>query len=173
MMFLSMGCGTFFVIKCSTLIISLGYGSSSDGSILIMIISAGSLISGAMYGKIYSKIKQMSLVLFYIVTALSFIIAGLFDNMLMMLVASFLLGFGLMAFVPYLQEQAHILFGHFGELATSMILVSQSLGAFLAPYFGTIFDIFTSNLSMQFIIVGGIYCALSVISLLMYMVQKT
>ncbi len=164
LMFLSVALATLFVIKCSSLVTQAGYGTAKDGSTIIMLISLGSLLSGAIYGKIYSKIKDMSLVLFYILCALAFVIGGMFNHLITMLIAGFILGFGYMAFVPFIQEKIHSVYAHFGESATSVVLVFQSLGAFLAPYLGNLFSYITTDLNSQFIMSGVVFGILALVA---------
>ena len=77
--------------------------------------------------------------------------------------AAFLLGFGYLAFVPFLQERVSTKFASFAATGTTVILVFQGLGAFIAPYAGTILSLFTESLNTQFLICGGLYVILSVI----------
>ena len=157
--FLSMLLATFFVIKCSTLLTLNQYGTVQDGSTLVMLISGGSLIAGTVYGNIYKVLKDNSLVLFYIISAISFIIGSFTHQMLLMMIAAFGLGFGLMTFVPFLQEKAT----KQGNKGTQILLILQSMGGFAAPYVGTVLNIFTQSLNMQFMICGCIYIALSIL----------
>lgn len=136
------------------------YGQVQDGSMLIMLISVGSLLAGAMYGNIYNKIKNKSLILFYFLCAFSFIIAGLSQNLFVTMLAAFILGYGYMAFVPFLQEKV----GNQGEKGTRTLLVLQSLGAFVAPYFGILLSYFSQSINIQFIISGFIYLILMMIA---------
>lgn len=164
-MFLSVALATLFVIKCSTLITSIGYGTSKDGSLIIMFISLGSLVSGSLYGKMYTKMKEYSIILFYLLCAISFILGGVFENMMMMLLAGFVLGFGYMAFVPFIQEKVHLQYPHLGEFAISTVLVFQSMGAFLAPYVGSVLEFFTPSINHLFILSGGLFVMLALISI--------
>ena len=58
---MSVNFATFFVIKGSSLITINHYGSVRDGSTVIMLISIGSLLAGAMYGTIYNRLKIIPL----------------------------------------------------------------------------------------------------------------
>ena len=125
-----------------------------------MFISVGSLVAGAMYGNIYNKMKNNSLILFYLISAISFIIAALSKSFLLTLLASFILGYGYLAFVPFLQEKV----GVYGNKGTTTLLVFQSLGSFIAPYFGTLLSNFTNSLNYQFLIAGVCYIVLMFIA---------
>ncbi|MFV0395948.1 MAG: MFS transporter [Coprobacillaceae bacterium] len=166
LMFVSVALATLYIIKCSTLITTLGYGTAQDGSTIIMCISFGSLCSGALYGKMVSKMRKLSLPMFYVSLVLAYVIAGVSNNLILILVSGFILGFGYMAFVPYLQETMHREFSAYGELATSIILVAQSSGAFLAPYLGNILTTVASNITELFFVAAIFYGILVLISLL-------
>lgn len=157
---------TFFIIKASTLITAAGLGTAQDGSLAITFISVGSLLAGAMYGKLYARLKEKALVLFYIVSAAG-LFCGAIHSLAVIYAGAFLIGWGLIAFSPYFQEKASRDFGHFGETATSFILVSQSLGAFAAPYYGSILQAVNPVLTAQFAITGGLYLVLAAIALVL------
>lgn len=161
--FLSVCLATFFVIKCSTLITLNNYGNTQQGSILIMLISIGSLLSGAMYGRIYSRLRDMSLPLFYVLCAVAFYIAGFSQSIMITIISAFILGYGYMAFVPFLQEKV----GIYGTKGTQTLLVLQSLGSFVAPYYGKVLDVFQDNLNIQFLLSGSFFIVLVVISIIL------
>lgn len=171
LLFISMSLSTLYIIKASTLITTLGYGTVQDGSTVIMLISIGSLCSGAMYGKIVSKIKSLSLPLFYSIVIVACVLAGISNTLVLTLISGFLLGFGLMAFVPYFLEIIHQEFAQYGEVATSIILVGQSLGAFTAPYLGSILGIFT-NITGVFMLMAIFFGILTILSLVLVKVSK-
>lgn len=154
--FMSVNFATFFVIKGSSLITINQYGSVRDGSTVIMLISIGSLLAGAMYGSLYNKLKEKSLIVFYVICALAFILAGFINNLWIVYIAAFLLGYGYMAFVPFLQEKVAI----YGSVGTTALLILQSLGSFITPYYGVLLNHFTSSLNSQFIITGILYLCL-------------
>lgn len=166
LMFVSVALATLYIIKCSTLITTLGYGSAQEGSTIIMFISIGSLCSGALYGKMVLKMKKLSLAIFYLCLIIAYSIAGFSTTMMVILLSGFILGFGYMAFVPYIQETIAKEFASYGEIATSVILVSQSLGAFLAPYLGNIINLLTSTITDLFFVCALGYGALLLFSLL-------
>lgn len=147
MMFLSVSLATMFIVKCSTLITTLGYGSSQDGSIIIMLISFGSLLSGAMYGKIVTRIKKISLPIFYLLMAIAYLLVSLSNTLIITMIGAFIHGFGFMAFVPYLQDIVQQDFPEHKNLATSMILVAQCLGAFFTPYLGNVLNMIIPSIT--------------------------
>ena len=161
--FVSVTLATVFIVKCSSLSAIKEIGGSSIGSTLVMCISAGSLIAGFNYGRMKSLLKRLSLPVFYLICAAGFALAFVSGNALMMMAAAFLLGFGYLAFVPFLQERVSTKFASFAATGTTVILVFQGLGAFIAPYAGTILSLFTESLNTQFLICGGLYVILAFI----------
>lgn len=159
LMLISVMLATLFIIKISTVITGNGYGTSQDGSTALTILSLGSLFSGAMYSSLRRKAGRLTIAIVYLICAAGFALAGVFNSMPVMIVSSFLMGYGYMAFVPYIQEDIAHKYSDRGERATSFILVMQSLGAFAAPYLGKVFSVITSNLNTQFLI-GALYFAM-------------
>lgn len=166
--FISVNFATFFVIKGSSLITINHYGSVRDGSTVIMLISIGSLLAGAMYGSLYNKLKEKSLIVFYVICALAFILAGFINNLWIVFITAFLLGYGYMAFVPFLQEKVAI----YGSIGTTSLLILQSLGSFITPYYGVLLNQFTSSLNSQFIITGIFYIILIFIFVISQRIMK-
>ena len=78
----------------------------------------------------------------------------------MIALGAFLLGFGYLAFVPYLQESV----SSYGAEGTAAVLVFQGLGAFAAPYLGSLLSVFSESLSVQFILAAGIFVILALIA---------
>ncbi|HCK88760.1 MAG TPA: hypothetical protein DHW39_08120 [Erysipelotrichaceae bacterium] len=128
-----------------------------------MCISAGSLLAGFLYGRMKERLKRLSLPLFYLICAAGFILAYFSGNAILMMAAAFLLGFGYLAFVPFLQERASSKYASFGAGSTTVILIFQGLGAFIAPYAGTLLALFTQSLNVQFMICGFLYAGLAAV----------
>ncbi len=162
--FVSTLLAAFFTVKESTLITTLNIGTAQNGSFAITLISLGSLLAGAMYGKLYAKLKGYSLVLFYIVSSIG-LMTGFTGNLIMIYIGAFLIGWGLIAFTPFFQEKVTKDYPGLGQTATNYILVSQALGAFMAPYYGTMISLLTSDLQMQFLYTGFGYLLLAMIAL--------
>ena len=163
--FVSVTLATVFVVKCSSLAALKQIGGSSIGSLLVMCISAGSLLAGFIYGRMKNSLKRLSLPVFYLICAAGFVLGSVSGSAVPMMAAAFLLGFGYLAFVPFLQERVSVKFASFGAAGTTVILVFQGLGAFIAPYAGTLLSLFTTSLSTQFMICGVLYVVLAGVGL--------
>lgn len=65
---------------------------------------------------------------------------------------------------PHLQENVSLRFANFGSTGTNLILVTQSLGAFAAPYLGTALGLLSGEMTTQFLICAAGLGALAVVS---------
>ena len=166
LMFVSCLFATIYVIKASTLITENGFGTAAGGSYAITCISAGSVTAGLTYGRIRTKFDKKALPLYYVLCLMGFLAGGLARGLVPVMIGAFLLGFGYLGFMPYIQEEASRVFAAYGETATNLILVFQSLGAFAAPYLGNVFSLVSTNLQTQFFMTGGGYALLAVLSIL-------
>ncbi|MBR1659207.1 MAG: MFS transporter [Oscillospiraceae bacterium] len=167
LMFVSVLVVTIYVIKASTLVTSCGFGTAREGSYAITAISLGSFTAGLSYGPVRARLGKYSLALFYLICLAGFLAGGLARALPPVLAGAFLLGYGYLGFVPYLQEQASRDFAAFGETATNLILVLQSLGAFAAPYLGNLLAAVSGNLRTQFLLCAGCCAALALLAALL------
>lgn len=166
-MFCSILTLTLFVVKASTYIVDAGLGDAQQGSLAITLVSVGSLVAGALYGKIRSALSDFALVVFMAIGAAGFAVAALFSSFAAVMVASFLIGYSMMALVPHLQENVSVRCADLGQVGTNTILVAQALGAFGAPYLGTFLARFVPGLPGQFLVCGVIFCVLAVVAWVM------
>lgn len=166
-MFCSILTLTLFVVKASTYIVDAGLGDAQQGSLAITLVSVGSLVAGALYGKIRSALSDFALVVFMAIGAAGFAVAALFSSFAAVMVASFLIGYSMMALVPHLQENVSVRCADLGQVGTNTILVAQALGAFGAPYLGTFLACFVPGLPGQFLVCGVIFCVLAVVAWVM------
>ena len=164
LMFLSILIITLFVVKASTFITDRGLGTAQQGSFAITLISLGSLVAGALYGRNRSVVKDYALVAFMAIGASGFVVAAMSSSLAGIMVAAFLIGYAMMAIVPHLQENVSLRFGSFGTKGTNLILVTQALGAFAAPYLGSALGLFSSDVTTQFLMCAAGLGLLAIVS---------
>lgn len=129
LMFTSVMLATMYVIKASTLITDYSYGTAKEGSLAITFLSLGSFAAGLTYGKLRAKLGNLTLALAFGICVLGFLLGGFANSLLPVWAGAFLLGYGYLIFMPFLQEQASRSYGAYGETATNLVLVFQSVGA--------------------------------------------
>lgn len=164
LLFLSVAFANLYIVKSATLITEVGYGRAQDGSTVIMLISIGSLCSGALYGKIVTKIKKLTLPIFYLAIGLSFILASVTTSFLLMLISAYIFGFGFMIFVPYFQDMFNKEFAEQRETITRVALITQSLSGFVAPFIGNIITTMTPTTQGQYVVGGVVFFVLTLVT---------
>lgn len=152
-------------IKVSSLIVEQGYGSASDASTVIMLLSLGAMISGFLFGKMYELFKNYIMSVGFTITALAMFIIGISNTSWMTVLGGFLVGFGFRVMMPCLTNIVNSSHLKNPTLATSLLLVAYNLGSAFAPYGSMIILKFswTSDLRGIFYVDGIGFICLAVI----------
>lgn len=152
-------------IKVSSLIVEQGYGSASDASTVIMLLSLGAMISGFLFGKMYKLFKNYIMSVGFTITALAMFIIGISNTSWMTVLGGFLVGFGFRVMMPCLTNIVNSSYLKNPTLATSLLLVAYNLGSAFAPYGSMIILKFswTSDLRGIFYVDGIGFICLAVI----------
>lgn len=158
-------------IKVSSLIVEQGYGSASDASTVIMLLSLGAMISGFLFGKMYKIFKNYIMSVGFTITALAMFIIGISNTSWMTVLGGFLVGFGFRVMMPCLTNIVNSSHLKNPTLATSLLLVAYNLGSAFAPYGSMIIQKFswTNDLRSVFYVDGiGFIC----LALIVFIVSK-
>lgn len=152
-------------IKVSSLIVEQGYGSASDASTVIMLLSLGAMISGFLFGKMYKIFKNYIMSVGFMITALAMFIIGISNASWMTVLGGFLVGFGFRVMMPCLTNIVNSSHLKNPTLATSLLLVAYNLGSAFAPYGSMLIQKFswTSDLRGVFYVDGIGFICLAVI----------
>lgn len=121
-------------IKISALIVEKGYGTASDGSTVIMLLSLGSALSGSLFGRMMDKIDRYLLPLGLTGVSLALLILSISNNLFLSVAAGFLAGFSFSTMMPFFNNIVNN--GSFNNAAylTSLLLIAYNLGTALTPY---------------------------------------
>lgn len=133
-LFMTMG------IKVAGLVQSLGYGKNSDGSLVIMMVSVGSMLSGFLFGRILSKLKNFTICTGLALLSLAMLILGMSNSIIISGMASALVGFSFRMILPFLIHKVNSDNIKNNGLATSLILVGFNLGIAVCPYASIILE---------------------------------
>jgi MFS family permease len=152
LMFLSALIISLFLVKAPTFVTERGLGPVQFGSFVLMLVSLGSLVGGALYGKVRGALGDYALVVFMLIAATGFAITAMSPFWAGVMVAALLIGYAMMSSSPHLQENVSLRFASFGSKGTNLILVTQALGAFAAPYLGTALGLVSGDMPTQFLV---------------------
>ena len=145
-----------YLIKTSSLVVNDGLGRVSDGALAITIAYAGCILAGPFYAKTRAKLKAGTLVLGYVLCALSFVITAKASSLPVLYFGSLILGYGYMTFIPYTTETVSASFKDLGSIASNTMLLVQAIGGFLCPYFASFLTLFTKDVHTQYLIIAGL-----------------
>ncbi len=171
LMFTSVMLATMYVIKASTLITGYGYGTAREGNLAITFLSLGSFAAGLSYGMIREKIGSFTLVLAFIVCVAGFLFGGFANSLIPVWIGAFLLGYGYLIFMPFIQEQASRSYGVYGETVTNLVLVFQSVGAFVTPWLGSLLGLVSSDLKAQFFMAAACFGVMAIGAMMFLSIQ--
>lgn len=160
-------------IKVASLITTSGYGTASDASLVIILLSCGGIIAGLFFGKILAVCKQFTASIGLCILAVAMLVLAFSNTMLITLCGGFLTGFGFKIFMPALIEKVNNSNISNTALATSLILVGFNLGIFISPY-GSLFiqnSIGTQNLSSLFVVNAIGFITLAFISIVFVFIR--
>lgn len=161
-------------IKVSSLIVEQGYGQASDGSLVIMLLSFGSMISGFLFGKMYKLLKDFILPAGFIVVALAMFIIGISNSSLFTVLGGFLVGFGFRVMMPYLTNIVNNANLKNPALATSLLIVAYNFGSAFAPYGSILIQklAWTGDLRGVFYVDGLGFVTLAIITTVIILIKK-
>jgi len=126
--------GDFFFVHGDSLMTGEGYGTASDASLVIILLSLGGISAGLLFGKILKVFNQLTTSIGLIILALAMVILGLSQNLVITFVGGYLTGFGFKIFMPSLIDKINNSNIPNTTLATSLLLVGFNLGVFISPY---------------------------------------
>ena len=121
-------------IKIASLMTGEGYGTASDASLVIILLSLGGISAGLLFGKILKVFNQLTTSIGLIILALAMVILGLSQNLVITFVGGYLTGFCFKIFMPSLIDKINNSNIPNTTLATSLLLVGFNLGVFISPY---------------------------------------
>lgn len=161
-------------IKVASLMTNAGYGSASDASLVIILLSLGGISAGLLFGKIVKVFNQLTTSIGLIILAIAMVILGVSQSLSLTFVGGFLTGFGFKIFMPSLINKINNSNIPNTTLATSLLLVGFNLGVFISPYGSILLQniIATDALPALFITNAIGFICLAVITLIITMIKS-
>ncbi|WP_050498693.1 MFS transporter [Oenococcus oeni] len=134
-------------VELALLFTSRGYGSATEASNVISIMSIASMLTGFSFRNIFKLLNQFTLPVSVMLISLSCILLALSNNVLFSAIGCILNGISFSLFVPYIFNRISTVPTNFSRtFSTSLLLVGANLGYSLSPYiFRVIGNIASSN----------------------------
>lgn len=161
-------------IKVSSLIASESIGSASDGSIVIMLLSFGSMLGGFTFGRLFKLLKEYIFIIGLIMLSFAMLLIGMSTSIIFTILGGFIVGFGFRMIMPYFINKINTSNVKNKTLATSLLLVGFNLGSFLSPYGSLILQkiAWIDNLRGLFYVDALCFVILAILSLLIILLLK-
>lgn len=161
-------------IKIASLMNEVGYGTASDASFVIIVLSLGGISAGLFFGKILKILKQYTTTIGLLLLSLAMLILGMSQHLIMTFIGGFLIGFGFKIFMPSLIDKINNSNIPHKNLATSLLLVGFNLGVFISPYGSVLIQnlIGTENLPILFITNALFFMILSSLTFLITTIKS-
>lgn len=161
-------------IKIASLMNEVGYGTASDASFVIIVLSLGGISAGLFFGKILKILKQYTTTIGLLLLSLAMLILGMSQHLIMTFIGGFLIGFGFKIFMPSLIDKINNSNIPHKNLATSLLLVGFNLGVFISPYESVLIQnlIGTENLPILFITNALFFMILSSLTFLITTIKS-
>ena len=121
-------------IKIASLITTVGYGTASHASFVIIMLSLGGILAGVFFGRIIKLLGSYAATIGLAIVAGAMFTFATSHSLALTLAGGFLSGVGFKIFMPALIDKINKSSFSNKSLATSLLLVSFNLGAFVSPY---------------------------------------
>jgi MFS family permease len=121
-------------IKVASLVTSQGYGSASDASLVLILLSLGGIVAGVFFGRLIKFLKGYITSIGLLILALAMVLLAFSNHIIITLIGGFFAGFGFKLFMPSIINKVNTSKIRNKSLATSLLLVGFNLGAFVSPY---------------------------------------
>ncbi|WP_145142199.1 MFS transporter [Paenibacillus sp. Y412MC10] len=121
-------------IKITSLITTLGYGTSVDGSLAVSVSGLGAILSGFLFGRIVGLTRTYTFSFGFATLGLAMLLIGISNHIWLTFLGSFLVGCGIRIFIPYVTNLINMGNSNNKPLLTSLILVAYNVGCGLSPY---------------------------------------
>lgn len=125
-------------IKVAGVMQAVGYGETSSGSFVIMMIGIGGMIGGFLFSKVLRFCKEYTITLGLSLLTIAMYIIAIATSILPTLFAGILIGIAFRFILPYFIDKMNNSQLSNPGLATSLLLVGYNLGIAISPY-GAIF----------------------------------
>ena len=121
-------------VKVSEVIVNRGFGTSTDASYVILLLSIGATLSGFIFGNLEKHLKRLMMPCGLTLLGLASILISTAHNNISVYIAGFITGIGFRMILPHIINAVNRLYPAQTASVATCILVSYNLGAAISPY---------------------------------------
>ena len=158
-------------LKTPTLVEEQNLGDPVDTSMVLTIVQVGSMLTGCLFGFIYMKLKESTLILALIIMSIAFLIIPFAKSLFIVSISSVLSGISFSLFAPYLVNKvSEESSAESRNFSTSLLIVAAQMAGLLSPYFLSLLGsikIITSSTAQVFLS-GGLILIFVAMGIIVY-----
>lgn len=161
-------------VKLALLLTTNGYGTATDASSIISIMSIGSMLAGFAFGAIFKVVRRYTIPFSLVLMAIGFVCLAVSHSVWLSGFGGVLIGMSFSIFVPYLFNQVSIV-SPVGSaaLSTFLLLVGSNLGSSMSPYGLALLGKLSGTTAVNGIfMVGGIILAIMAVVGLVFITSR-
>ncbi len=122
-------------VKLPNYVVENQIGSATTGSMMVVVMSLGTILGGGMYAKLNRAFGRLVLLFAISVMVVGLLLLGLLPTLISAVLGAFMVGDSFGVYVPYIFSRALAMLppAHSND-GTTILLISSNLANFLCPY---------------------------------------
>lgn len=161
-------------VKVSEVIVDRGFGTSTDASYVILLLSIGATLSGFIFGSLEKRLKRLMMPIGLTLLGIASVLISTAHSNISVYIAGFITGIGFRMILPHIINAVNRLYPEQTASVATCILVSYNLGAAISPYVaaGLMKISIFNSIGSLFMLGTGLYLCMALIGFIYSIVTK-
>lgn len=161
-------------VKVSEVIVDRGFGTSTDASYVILLLSIGATLSGFIFGSLEKRLKRLMMPTGLTLLGIASVLISTAHSNISVYIAGFITGIGFRMILPHIINAVNRLYPEQTASVATCILVSYNLGAAISPYVaaGLMKISIFNSIGSLFMLGTGLYLCMALIGFIYSIVTK-
>lgn len=161
-------------VKVSEVIVDRGFGTSTDASYVILLLSIGATLSGFIFGSLEKRLKRLMMPTGLTLLGIASVLISTAHSNISVYIAGFITGIGFRMILPHIINAVNRLYPEQTASVATCILVSYNLGAAISPYVaaGLMKISIFNSIGSLFMLGTGLYLCMALIGFIYSAVTK-
>lgn len=161
-------------VKVSEIIVDRGFGTSTDASYVILLLSIGATLSGFIFGNLEKRLKRLMMPVGLTLLGIASVLISIAHSNINVYIAGFITGIGFRMILPHIINAVNHLYPEQTASVATCILVSYNLGAAISPYIAAgLMKISAFNsLGNLFMLGTGLFLCMAVVGFIYNFIAK-
>lgn len=161
-------------VKVSEVIVDRRFGTSTDASYVILLLSIGATLSGFIFGSLEKRLKRLMMPTGLTLLGIASVLISTAHSNISVYIAGFITGIGFRMILPHIINAVNRLYPEQTASVATCILVSYNLGAAISPYVaaGLMKISIFNSIGSLFMLGTGLYLCMALIGFIYSAVTK-